>query len=165
MLALKIKELYKRKDEKEMPRDEKTLEKRKTNKSSKEDKLKEDTSCKAPTDNNLKSIIAAFNQYLQNEGKSKTTIKSYVGDMEAYFIHFQRKEQIINGVLEKEGILEYKRCLIDRNARAATINTVLNSIRSYNTFAIKVGYMKEMLLDTKMERVTNKELLALRAEE
>lgn len=111
------------------------------------------------------AVLDAFKKHLEAEGKTASTIKSYSGDIEAYFAYCKTKEISVNdGIIARKDILEYKADLIESDARAATVNVVLNSLRAYNLFAIKAGIMTEMVVDTKTDRVTNAALAALRAD-
>lgn len=111
------------------------------------------------------AVLDAFKKHLEAEGKTASTIKSYLGDIEVYFDYCKTKEiSVADGIITRKDILEYKADLIENNARAATVNVVLNSLRAYNLFAIKTGIMSEMVVDTKTDRVTNTALATLRAD-
>lgn len=116
--------------------------------------------------NEVQKTLTDFRKHLASEGKTATTIKSYAGDIEAFFSFCKKNGITLEcGKFTRPDILGYKADLIEKNARAATVNVILNSLRAFNLFAIKAGIMSEMVVDTKADRITNSELAAMRSKD
>lgn len=110
------------------------------------------------------SIVEKFREYLLESGKTATTTNSYVYNVIDYLKHTKQEIDSQDAVLEKESILSFRTAMIESTFRAATINTKLNSLLSFNKYLIEEGYMKELIVDTNAYRITNDKLKEMREE-
>ncbi len=71
-----------------------------------------------------KKIISAFQNHLENEEKSISTIQKYIRDVSAFAVYLS------GGEITKESVIEYKQRLIDCGYTICSINSMLASLNS-----------------------------------
>lgn len=97
--------------------------------------------------------VPAFQQWLIEEGKAKTTIESYVGDVRAFQTFLQEKVTVSESLLSRFAFVRYKQHLIDENFASSTINKKVNSLKVYNDFLRMKGVVDESFIQMKRDRV------------
>jgi len=71
--------------------------------------------------------VAEFERHLFEDGKSPSTILSYVGDIKGFLAHLESQGNRFGGQLTRLSITSYKRDLEDREYKINTINKKINS--------------------------------------
>lgn len=103
-----------------------------------------------------------FRAHLLSEGKTYSTIKSYTGDIEVFIKYLEDIGIHFTGQLERYHITSYRDFLIDQNVRAATLNTKINSLQSFNKFLQKNNITKDMVVVLSEDKTTNIALAEIR---
>jgi len=92
---------------------------------------------------NTTNPLTQYTTYLQEQGKSANTIKSYTYDIGIFFDYFKLQPTI----LLRDQIIQYKEYLQKvKNMNAKSINRALSSLKSYNEFLIREGYMENLVV-------------------
>jgi site-specific recombinase XerD len=81
-------------------------------------------------------LIEEFKNNLIEDGKSATTVQSYVGDISAFIKYLRKMGVEFEGTLKRFYITSYKNYLIENSYEPATINKKVNSIGAFNNFII-----------------------------
>lgn len=97
--------------------------------------------------------VQTFKQWLVEEGKAKTTIQSYVGDVQAFQTFMQEKVAVDNVLLSRFAFVRYKQHLLEEGFAPATINKKVNSLKVYNDFLQMEGLVQESFIHMKRDRV------------
>ena len=98
-------------------------------------------------------IVDDYEHNLLADGKSPSTIESYVGDVR-HFLHWLKgKEQPFSGTLKRLHITSYRRHLIENNFEVATINKKVNSLQSFNRYLVETSKMTDLVVDLKKDKV------------
>ncbi|TCO69162.1 tyrosine-type recombinase/integrase [Marinisporobacter balticus] len=83
-------------------------------------------------------MIEKFYKWLENEGKSKNTIKSYTRHVQNYFKWFHDSFNASFTKLYRENILDYISYMTNiKKLKAESINTKLAALSKYNEFLIE----------------------------
>ncbi|MFT8347331.1 tyrosine-type recombinase/integrase [Clostridium saccharoperbutylacetonicum] len=96
-----------------------------------------------------------FKEYLQKDGKSENTIKSYMININEYIKWFDNSYGLEVTKLYRENILEYKSYLLNikkykgKNLNARTINAKLSSLVAINRFWIEEGIQQDLVINNK----------------
>lgn len=96
-----------------------------------------------------------FKSYLQKEGKSENTIKSYIINIGEYVKWFNDSYGLEVIKLHRENVLEYKSYLMNvkkfkgKNLNARTINAKLSSLAAINKFLIEEGIQHDLVIYSK----------------
>jgi len=98
-------------------------------------------------------IVQQFNQYLQEDGKASSTVESYAGDVAAFVAWLEEKVAVFDGKLKRFHVTSYRSHIQQEGFSAVTINKKVNSIQSFNAFLIDAGYIKEVVVDVKRDKV------------
>jgi integrase/recombinase XerD len=99
------------------------------------------------------SIILAFKEHLIADGKSYSTIKSYIGDIAAFVDFLSSKGVSFEGDLKRFYVTSYRKHLVEREYEVNTINKKINSLQSLNQFLIDQGKMTEQVVVTRKDKV------------
>lgn len=99
------------------------------------------------------SIINDFEKSLIEDGKTKATIESYIGDVKSFLSYLKEKQSPFIGNLKRFYISSYKKHLINEKYKINTINKKINSLHSFNLFLIKSSMMKEKVVDIKRDKI------------
>ena len=102
----------------------------------------------------MKTIVEEFKTFLMEDGKSNTTMQSYVGDVVGLLKYLKTMGVEFVGELKRFYITSFKNYLVGGNYEPNTINKKINSIQSFNNFLIEKDYMKEVIVDLKKDRVS-----------
>src|SRR4051812_33580820 len=97
--------------------------------------------------------VPAFQQWLVEEGKAKTTIESYVGDVQAFQTFLHEKVAVSEPLLSRFAFVRYKQHLLDEGFAPSTINKKVNSLKVYNDFLRMKGFVNESFIHMKRDRV------------
>ena len=103
--------------------------------------------------NSAIAIIEEFKQHLIADGKSLSTIESYVGDVAGFTAWLLERGQTFTGEMRRLYVTSYRRYLVEEGFEVATINKKVNSLQSFNSFIIASGYMTEQVIDLKKDKV------------
>lgn len=92
-------------------------------------------------------LLEAFKSYLDEQGMSSETVKSYVGNVFRYFEWFEGSLGLPPDALYRANILDFKSYL-SNIARFAppTINYYLSALAKFNEFLIETGAQTEMAI-------------------
>lgn len=97
--------------------------------------------------------VAEFERHLFEDGKSPSTILSYVGDIKGFLAHLESQGNRFDGKLTRISITSYKRDLEDREYKINTINKKINSLVCFNQFLTKSGVMDELVVDLRKDKI------------
>jgi len=88
-------------------------------------------------DNN--ELVANYQEYLEQAGKSANTVKAYVHDVAAFASLFEQTtgEDFAPGIVDPREITDYRGFLLQRGSSPATVNRRLVSLRRYFVWATK----------------------------
>jgi site-specific recombinase XerD len=109
-------------------------------------------------------IKKRFQNYLRKEGKTKSTTASYVRDVLGYLEHSNEKFGSDVETITKEKVISYREMMIKSEYKAATLNTKINSLLSFNRMLIDEGKLDDIIVDTKENRLTEDALKNLRSQ-
>lgn len=98
-------------------------------------------------------LISQFKHYLMEDGKSNSTIVSYVGDIKGFMKFLSNKGVEFGGQLQRFYITSFKKQLIDDNYEVNTINKKINSLVCFNHFLIRQKLMDELEVDLRKDKV------------
>ena len=101
----------------------------------------------------ISSIQGDFGKYLLEDGKSRATIESYMGDIRKFVEWLIHKKLPFDGKLSRLSITSYRKHLQEANYRINTINKKVNSLHSFNHFLIAAGYCQEMVVHPKRDKI------------
>jgi len=105
------------------------------------------------TTNDADTILQEFQNQLLANGKSLSTIESYVGDAPSFIEYLYEKGISFTGELKRFFITSYRKHLVEEEFEAATINKKINSLMSFNNFLIENSYMEGKVVDLKKDKV------------
>ena len=100
-----------------------------------------------------KEIVNDFQNYLLEDGKSPKTIESYVGDIKGFVRHLASLGYEFDGEIQRFCLTNYRNHLLEKEYQAAAINKKINSLMSLNHFLINNGYMREITVSLRKDRV------------
>ena len=87
--------------------------------------------------------LTQYTNYLESQGKSANTIKYYVKDINSFFTYFSLPPT----TLTREQIIQYKEYMLkEKNNNATSINRRLSSLKSYNEFLVREGYLDNLVV-------------------
>ena len=98
-------------------------------------------------------ILNDFERHLIEDGKRPKTVESYVGDIKGLLTYLDEGKVVFDGVLNRYYITSYKNKLMEKDYEPTTINKKINSISSFNTYLVDNGYMNEVVINLKRDRV------------
>ncbi|MFD2443705.1 tyrosine-type recombinase/integrase [Bacillus sp. CGMCC 1.16607] len=101
----------------------------------------------------MKETISSFQQWLMEEGRAPKTIESYVCDIKSYKNYLEEKAASDQQPLSRFSFVRYKQYLLDYPFAIATINKKINSLKVYNDFLQKKGFVSESYIALKKDRV------------
>ncbi|WBW97311.1 tyrosine-type recombinase/integrase [Oceanirhabdus sp. W0125-5] len=101
----------------------------------------------------MNTIVKNFERHLIEDGKSIKTIESYVGDVTGLIKYLESMGVEFDGTLKRFYITSYKNNLIENGYEPTTINKKINSFMSLNNYLIEKGYMNEVVIDLRKDRV------------
>lgn len=99
------------------------------------------------------NYLEEFKQHLFEDGKSPTTIASYVGDVRGFLIYLESKGTVFDGQLRRFYVTSYKKLLQDNDYKINTINKKINSLVCFNRFLLKVKQMDELVVDLRKDKI------------
>jgi len=94
-----------------------------------------------------------FRRYLVEDGKSPSTITSYVGDVEGFLCYLEYKGGQFDGQLRRFYVTSYKQHLEDQSYKVNTINKKMNSLVCFNQFLVDQGVMESMVVNLKKDKI------------
>ena len=105
-----------------------------------------------------KEVIADYQEYLEQTGKSANTVKAYVHDVRAFASWFEQTtgDEFAPGIVDPREITDYRGHLLQRGSSPATVNRRLVSLRRYFLWAKKRGMTSDTPFEM-LERVRVKE--------
>ncbi len=98
-------------------------------------------------------IVEAFKNHLQQDGKASSTIESYITDTTAFIIWFAEKGTPFDGRLKRFHVTSYNTFIQQSGYSPVTINKIINSLQSFNSFLIETKYIVEQVVDVKRDKV------------
>lgn len=104
------------------------------------------------------NIVADYQEYLEQTGKSANTVKAYVYDVSSFAAWFEQTtgDEFVPGVVDPREITDYRGFLLQRGSSPATVNRRLVSLRRYFLWAKKQGMLNDTPFEM-LERVRVKE--------
>ena len=105
-----------------------------------------------------RDVVADYQEYLEQTGKSTNTVKAYVHDVGAFASWFEQTtgDEFAPGIVDPREIIDYRGHLLQRGSSPATVNRRLVSLRRYFLWAKKQGMTSDTPFDM-LERVRVKE--------
>lgn len=97
-------------------------------------------------------MLKQFEQHLTADDKSPKTLESYLGDVRS-FIQYLERNGASGTRFQRAHVTAYRRHLIERGFKEATINKKINSIYAYNVFLKEAGVMEEIVVVPRRDRV------------
>jgi len=99
------------------------------------------------------NLIEGFRQWLIEDGKSPRTIESYCSDVKQFQLYLMQKAADEQQPLTRFSFVRYKQHLQERNLAISTINKAVNSLKVYNDFLQKVGFVEENFIQLKRDQI------------
>jgi len=99
------------------------------------------------------NYLEEFKQHLFEDGKSPTTIASYVGDVRGFLVYIESKGTVFDGQLRRFYVTSYKKLLQDKDYKINTINKKINSLVCFNQFLIQSKQMDELVVDLRKDKI------------
>lgn len=82
-------------------------------------------------------MIKEFKKYLKKDGKSLTTIVSYVGAVDEYINWYENNYLLNFHYLKREDVTEFKSYLKNnKNYNEKTVNSKISAIAKFNEFLV-----------------------------
>jgi integrase/recombinase XerC len=105
-----------------------------------------------------KDVVADYQDYLEQTGKSANTVKAYLHDVGAFASWFEQTtgDEFAPGIVDPREITDYRGHLLQRGSSPATVNRRLVSLRRYFLWAKKQGMISDSPFEM-LERVRVKE--------
>ncbi len=105
-----------------------------------------------------KDVVADYQEYLEQTGKSANTVKAYVHDVGAFASWFEQTtgDEFAPGIVDPREITDYRGFLLQRGSSPATVNRRLVALRRYFLWARKRGMISDTPFEM-LERVRVKE--------
>ena len=95
---------------------------------------------------NSSTYLTEYTNYMTEQNKSPNTINSYVKDINLFFEYFGLVVDE-SPILSRDQIVKYKDYMLKvKNMNAKSVNRGLSSLKSYNEFLIKYGYMENLVV-------------------
>jgi integrase/recombinase XerD len=95
---------------------------------------------------NSSRYLTEYSNYMTEQNKSINTINSYVKDINLFFKYFGLVVDE-SPILSRDQIVAYKDYMLKvKNMNAKSVNRGLSSLKSYNEFMIKYGYMENLVV-------------------
>ncbi|MBG9550260.1 tyrosine-type recombinase/integrase [Cytobacillus firmus] len=101
----------------------------------------------------MNDLVQEFKRCLTEEGRASKTIESYVGDVNGFNIYLKEKAVEELQPLSRFSFVRYKQQLLDKQFAIATINKKINSLKVYNDFLLKNGYVEDSFIQLKRDQV------------
>ena len=105
-----------------------------------------------------KDVVADYQEYLEQTGKSANTVKAYLHDVGAFASWFEQTtgDEFAPGIVDPREITDYRGHLLQRGSSPATVNRRLVSLRRYFFWARKQGMINDTPFEM-LEKVRVKE--------
>lgn len=97
--------------------------------------------------------VAKFEEHLLEDGKSPSTVLSYVGDIRGFVEYLDSKGNKFDGQLARFFVTSYKQHLESLGYRVNTINKKINSLVCFNQFLMGLGVMDGMVVNLKRDKI------------
>ncbi|MGV3265856.1 tyrosine-type recombinase/integrase [Cytobacillus pseudoceanisediminis] len=101
----------------------------------------------------MNDLVQEFKRWLTEEGRASKTIESYVGDVNGFNIYLKEKAVEELQPLSRFSFVRYKQQLLEKQFAIATINKKINSLKVYNDFLLKNGYVEDNYIQLKKDQV------------
>ena len=115
-----------------------------------------------PKKTQIEVILEKFRNYLEAEGKSKTTANGYVRDVAKYLSFVENELKGDVHLLTEDYVEAFRAAMVNSKYTVNTINTKLNSLLSYNRMCIDLKLINVINVDTSKYRVNPTMLAELR---
>ena len=99
------------------------------------------------------TVLSRFHDWLVEEGKSTSTIASYVGDVKRFNQFLVEKDVDTEIMLSRFLFTSYVKHLEQRQAAISTINKTINSLKVYNDFLYQMGLVESVFISIKKDKV------------
>ncbi len=99
------------------------------------------------------SFQGDFGKQLLEDGKSRATIESYIGDIRKFLEWLAQKNLPFDGRLSRLSITSYRNYLLDNNYSVNTINKKINSLHSFNHFLMSQGLCHEKVVHPNKDKI------------
>lgn len=99
------------------------------------------------------NIEEGFEKQLLEDGKSKTTIASYMGDIRTFLKWLENKQGDFKGNLNRISITSYKNHLEEKSYSVNTINKKVNSLHSFNYYLMSQGYAEKRVVFPNKDKI------------
>lgn len=107
-------------------------------------KMKEDTA---------HNIINFYRNHLILEGLAKSTVSGYISNVLKFIKWLKVSDNIFTGEISREDVLRFREALLDSEYTPKTINSILNSLCSFNKFLIVESYQEKMVVIMRKDRI------------
>ena len=101
----------------------------------------------------MNEIVQSFERWLFEEGRAAKTIESYVGDVKGFQKYLNEKAANEQQPLSRFSFVRYKQHLLDNHFAISTINKKVNSLKVYNDFLQKKGFVNDSCIQLKRDKV------------
>lgn len=98
-------------------------------------------------------ICNQFARYLNDEGKSENTQKSYLSNLQEFLRWFEESYDSFLKKLYRENVLEYKSYILnvkknkDKHLNGKTVNNKLSALVSFNRFLMSENIQQDIVIN------------------
>ena len=98
-------------------------------------------------------IVENFKTSLENDGKTKATIESYLIDV-IHFLNYLKDKQVnFTGDIKRVHFQSFKKHLVDKNYKRSTINKKVNSLQEFNHYLIRQKLTAELVIKNQQDMI------------
>ncbi|MGB7605889.1 MAG: site-specific integrase [Lutisporaceae bacterium] len=102
-----------------------------------------------------KVIVGEFKQYLEDDSKAKSTIRSYIFDINSFVEYIEEtKKREFTGQFDSQEYHDYLKYDSDKGSKPATLNKRINSIQSFNQWLIEKKLMTSLVANQRLDKIS-----------
>lgn len=99
------------------------------------------------------TVLSRFRDWLVEEGKSASTVASYISDVKKFNEFLVGKDVDLEILLSRFLFTSYMKYLEARKAATSTMNKIVNSLKVYNDFLYHMGLVGSVFIAIKKDKV------------
>ena len=98
-------------------------------------------------------IVENFKTSLENDGKTRATIESYLIDVTHFLKYLKDKQVNFTGDIKRVHFQSFKKYLLDNNYKRSTINKKVNSLQEFNHYLIRQKLTTELVVKNQQDMI------------
>lgn len=98
-------------------------------------------------------IVQAFEQWLIEDGRASSTVQSYINDVRQFNRYLVERDADPEVLLSRFYFTSYLKHLEAEEMKVNTINKKITSLKVYNDWLVKQGYMSEVVVQMKRDKI------------